>query len=316
MDLKKIFKDIFKDTFKDIKISDYLWMTFGVALFAFAWEAFMIPNNFSSGGLTGLCTVLQYATGGAIKVSASYAVINVVLITLSIFIFGSKFGIKTIFCIAVSTFFFWLFPQWDIVKSLPGHFMYIPETLLIPVIAGLLEGTGLAIVFIKGGSTGGSDIIFLSANKYLPISPGKAAMVLDTIIIMTILLLPGRVFADLIYGLLMMIASCLTIDFWVLGRQSTAKVLIFSERYAEIADYVVKVMDRGVTAIKTIGWYTKQEHQLLLLLVRRSELSEVTEKVKEIDPNAFMSVSPTSSVFGEGFDSVKPSIKLKKHKKA
>lgn len=297
------------------KVSEYAIMTFGVALYAFAWDAFMIPNNFSSGGMTGLCTVIQYATGGAVEVSTSYAVINVFLLIFSVFIFGGRFGIKTIWCIAASAFFLWLFPQWDCIKSVPGHFLYVPEMVLVPIIAGLLEGTGLAITFMCGGSTGGSDIIALSISKYWPISTGKALMMLDAVIIASILLLPGRMFADLIYGLLMMIASSLTVDLWMLGRQSSAKMLIFSERYEEIGDYIVNEMGRGLTAINTVGWYTKQEHKLLLLLIRRSEVSQVTYKVKELDPNAFVSVSQASSVFGEGFDTIRTGVHRKKHKK-
>ncbi len=296
-------------------IKEYLMLTLGVALYAFAWDAFMIPNNFSSGGMTGLCTVIQYATGGAVEVSVSYAVINVFLLIFAVFIFGGRFGIKTIYCIAASTFFLWLFPQWDFIKSIPGHFLYVPETVLVPVIAGLIEGTGLAITFMWGGSTGGSDIIALSINKYWSISTGKALMLLDAFIVASILFLPDRMFADVIYGVLMMIASSLTIDLWLVGRQSTAKMLIFSEKYAEIGDYIVNEMGRGLTAIKTIGWYTKQEHELLLLLIRRSEVSQVTSKIKELDPNAFVSVSQTNSVFGEGFDTIKTGIRRKKQKK-
>ena len=297
------------------KIWEYLALTLGTLSYCFAWDAFMIPNNLSSGGLTGLCTVLQYVTGDAIPMSISFVVINAVLLLIGFAVIGGKFGFKTIYCIVLSTIVFKYLPLVDVIKSLPGHFLYVPERFLIPVIAGIFEGLGIGIIMENGGSTGGSDIIAMILNKFWPISLAKAFLILDAIVITSILIVPGAAFSDMIYGYLMMIMFSVTIDFVQTGRRSTVQVLIFSDRYDEIADYINSEMDRGVTALQAVGWYTKSDRKVLLAICRKKELHEITNMVKSIDRNAFVSVAPASSVYGEGFEEIKTGLsKLKKSK--
>lgn len=294
---------------------DYLVMVAGCFLYCASWECFMIPNNWTGGGLTGLCTILNFASGGFIPVSLSYVVGNVLLLLLATLVLGKSFGIKTIFCIGVSTVFFQLLNGWDFLKCMPGEFLYVSEPLLIPIIGGILEAVGIGIIFLKGGSTGGYDIIILIVNKFWPVSPGRMFMYLDTFTIALILLLPGRVFSDMIFGYIFMIASALTIDFVMLGKQSSVQILVFSEKYQEIADYIINELDRGVTTLKATGWFTKSDKEVLLLITRKSEMHDVTAVVKHIDPKAFVSVTPASGVYGEGFEEIKTGLKKKFPKK-
>ena len=289
--------------------SDYLIMTLGVALYCVAWEFFMIPNGMSSGGLTGLCTILQYATNGAIDVSTSYLVSNIFLLLLGFIFIGNAFGVKTIYCILMSTLLLRLFGTMDMMFCLPGQFMYIPEKILIPVLAGVLEGTGLAMIFLVGGSTGGTDIIALFFNKYWPISTAKAFLIMDIVIITGILFLPDRTLSDTIYGYLMMIASVSSMDFVMVGRRSSLQLLVFSSKYQEIADYIINKMDRGVTVLRAQGWYTKLEKNVLLIIVGRTQIHDLKKVIKSIDKDAFVSVTATSSVYGEGFEEIKVGYK-------
>ena len=91
--------------------------------------------------------------------------------------------------------------------------------------------------------------------------------------------------------------------------------MIFSQHYEEIADYIIKKMNRGVTAIRTVGWYTQQDRRVLLVILRQKEVFEITKAVKEIDKTAFLSVSPASNVYGEGFEEIKTGIKKTKKQK-
>ena len=111
-----------------------------------------------------------------------------------------------------------------------------------------------------------------------------------------------------------MIASALTIDFVMLGRQSSVQILVFSEKYQEIADYIINELDRGVTTLKATGWFTKTDKEVLLLITRKSEMHDVTAVVKHIDPKALVSVTPASGVYGEGFEEIKTGLKRKKLK--
>lgn len=301
------------DRKKILKVfGEYLILTLGTFLYCVPWDWFVIPNDYSSGGVTGLLTLLQYATNGAIPVGTSYLVVNALLLLMAFAILGKGFGIRTIYCIAVSTLFFDILPNWESMYCVEGGLLYVPDAILIPVIAGLIEGIGLGIVLRFGGSTGGSDIFAMIVNKYWPVSPGKFYLVTDAVIIAMVLLLPGRTFADMIYGYLMMFVSSFFVDFVIVGNKSSVQVLIFSEKSDEIANCLMHELDKGVTALKAVGCYKKQEMDVLIAIVRRKGLHDITSAVKEIDKNAFVSVSPANSVYGEGFEEIKNGLKVKK----
>ncbi len=297
-------------------LKDYLVMAIGVLFVTICWEVFMIPNGMSAGGLMGLCAVIEYATGGVIIASYSYFVINVTLIVLAVLVFGIGFGFKTLFCILLQTLALKLFamPFMDWIRAVPGNFFYIPEKVVIPVLAGVLEAIGVGLTIRKGGSTGGTDIIALIVNKYWPVSLSTLFLVTDFIIITSILFLPGKAFGDMMYGYIMMASYALVIDYVVVGDRGAVQLLVFSSKHTQIADYITHKMERGVTVLKAMGWYTKQEKDVLLLLMRRNEVPEVSRLIKDLDDKAFMTVNPVGSVYGEGFEEIKAGISKKKKK--
>ena len=298
MDRKKVFG----------QIRDFFWLTLACFIFAFAWEGFMIPNGLSAGGMMGLCTVLQYATAGVIKAQYSYIVVNGLLIIIAVWAMGIGFGFKTIYSIAVSSLAMQLLGSMDFLHCLPGQFFYVRETLLIPVIAGVLEGVGIGMVIRYGGSTGGTDIVALMINKFWPVSLSKAFLIMDFFIIALILFLPGKTFADMIYGIVEIVLFSTVLDFVVAGQKSSYQLLVFSDHYQKIADHIINDLERGVTVLKAQGWYTKMDKNVLLILISKKELTNLMKEIKKTDPRAFMSVSPTSSVYGEGFEESKAGI--------
>ena len=104
------------------------------------------------------------------------------------------------------------------------------------------------------------------------------------------------------------------IDVVVGGKRSSYQLMVFSERYKEIADHIINNMDRGVTLLKAQGWYTKNDKNVLLILISQKELPALTKVIKDTDPKAFMSISPTNNVYGEGFEEIKTGVSLKKKK--
>ena len=289
-------------------IADYLILTLACFIFAFAWEGFMIPNGMSAGGMMGLCTVIQYATGGVIQAQYSYFVINALLIIVAVIAMGIGFGFKTIYCIVMSSLAMQLLESWPALASVEGNFFYVPERVLIPIIAGVLEALGIGLVLRYGGSTGGTDIIALMVNRYWPVSLSKAFMVSDLLVVTLLLLLPDKHFSDMVYGIVEIVIFSLMIDFVVGGRKESYQLLVFSSWYEAIADHIVENMDRGVTVLQATGWYTKAGKNVLLIIIGKKELPSLTKVIKEVDPKAFMSVSPTSNVYGEGFEEIKAGI--------
>ena len=257
MDFKKI----------SLTLRDYLILTVASFIFAFAWEGFMIPNGMSAGGMMGLCTIIQYATGGFLQAQYTYIGINAILIVIAVLAMGIGFGFKTIYCIVVSSFAMGLLGSIEAIHSVPGEFFFIQEKVLIPVFAGALEAVGIGLVLRYGGSTGGTDIISLM------------------------------------------------IDMVVGGKRSSYQLLVFSEKFNEIADHIINNMNRGVTVLKAQGWFTKSDKNVLLILINQKELPALTKVIKDTDPRAFMSISPTNNVYGEGFEEIKAGVDIKKKKK-
>lgn len=293
---------------------DYLILTIASFIFAAAWECFMIPNGMSAGGMMGLCTIIQYATGDLIPAQMSYIAINAVLMVIAVLAMGIGFGFKTVYCIVVSTLAMSLISGVEALHSVPGEFLYIEERVLVPIFAGVLEAVGIGLILRFGGSTGGSDIVALMINKYWPVSLSTTFLIMDLFICAALLLLPSKNFSDMCYGLEMVVVFSFMVDVVVGGKKSSYQLFVFSDKYKEIADHIIYNMGRGVTVLQAQGWYTKKAKEVLMILISQKELPSLNKTIKEIDPRAFMSISATNNVYGEGFEEMKTGVKLKKKK--
>jgi len=119
----------------------------------------------------------------------------------------------------------------------------------------------------------------------------------------------------MIYAYVMMLGFSFGVDYVLLGNKSSIQILIFSSKYQEIADHMINNVQRGVTALESVGWYSQMESKVLLVIARKNQMNEIVNEVKNIDKKAFISVSTTMSVYGEGFEEVKTGLKLKKKNK-
>lgn len=289
-------------------IWDYILITIGSIIFCLAWTSFLIPNGLASGGLTGFCTIVQYGTG--IPVGWTYPILNGLLLVLAFFSLGKSFGFKTVYVIIFTSILFEVLPKFPQLQVLN-----IPDKLLVALVGAAMESVGIGIVLLKGGSTGGTDIVAMIINKYWPISPGKVYLYSDIFIIALLLLVPGRGVVDMIYAYVVMITFSFGVDFVLLGNKSSVQILVFSAKYKEIADHIINDIHRGVTALQSVGWYSQKESKVLLIVARKQQMNEVVGAIKEIDRNAFISISTANSVYGEGLEELKTGIDIKKLKK-
>lgn len=285
---------------------DYFLMTVGSVIFCMAWTSFVIPNGLASGGLTGMCTIIQYATGGAIPIGLSYPVLNVGLLLLGFMTLGKGFGVKTIYVIALTSLLFEVLPMF------PQLNVMMEEKLMVALVGAAMESVGLGLVLLRGGSSGGTDIVAMMINKYWPVSPGRVYLVTDLVIIACLLFVPGKGLVDMIYAYVMMLGFSFGVDYFLLGNKSTVQILVFSTKYHEIADHIIYDARRGVTALQSVGWYSQKESKVLLIVARKYQMNELVNEIKSIDKKAFVSVSTAMSVFGEGFEEVKSGLKIKK----
>lgn len=287
-----------------ITLKEYIIITFGLALYCFSWTSFLIPKGIVGGAIPGFATLINYATNGLIPVSATYLATNVVLITIGFLILGRGFGFKTIYCILLNTVLLQVLP--DIIPWVST----IEEKFLNALIGGFIGAIGIVLIFNQGGSTGGTDIIALVLSKFREISPGRVYLFCDLVIVGSVLFLPGKTLSDVIYGYLQVISFSYGVDLLLTGTKQSVQVMIFSEKFREIADALVHQLKRGVTAFEGIGWYTQETHKVLIVIARKHQLNDVNKIVKGIDRSAFMSVTPTMSVYGRGFDELKGPEKI------
>ncbi|MBR4774565.1 MAG: YitT family protein [Bacteroidales bacterium] len=297
-------------------VYDYTVITIGVIIFVMAWTSFLLPNNLIDGGLTGVSALLTMVTG--IPVDIWYFGINTLLLVLAWIILGHGFGIRTIYAIVLSTILFRVLgtSEWAVcLQSIPCQPLYLDQPILVPIIGGLLEAIGLGIIMLHGGSTGGTDILALIVNKFWPVTVGRFYLFADFLVISLLILVPGHVFSDVIYGYITMGVCATVLDMIMLGKESSVQVLVFSNEYAKIGQFINSGMGRGVTALNAIGWYTQEDRKVLMVMIRKTELQVLVRAVKEIDPKAFVTVVPANNVYGEGFGEMKTGLPSKKKKK-
>ena len=287
---------------------DYFLMTVGSLILCMAWTSIIIPTGLASGGLTGLCTIIQYATNGAIPIGWTYPIINIGLLIVGFLTLGRAFGIKTIYVIILTSILFEVLPKFPVLECHD----FVNDKLIGALVGAALESVGLGLVLLRGGSSGGTDIVAMMINKYWPVSPGRVYLFTDIFIIASMLFVPDKGIIDVVYAYVIMLGFSFGIDFVLLGNKSSVQILVFSSKYEAIADHMIHVVHRGVTAIQSVGWYSQKESKVLLIVSRKHQMNDVIREVKSIDPKAFISVSTAMSVFGEGFEEVKTGMKLKK----
>ena len=295
---------------------DYFLISLGTLIFCLAWTSFIQPNGLTSGGLTGLCTIVQYGTNGAIPIGWTYPIINGGLLILGFLCLGKSFGFKTIYVIVLSSALFSVLPNFNgEVWSLDLR-VHMDNKLMVALVGAFMESVGIGMVLLRGGSTGGTDIVAMIINKYWPISPGKVYLYSDIFIIASLLLVPGSGVEDLIYAYVLMGGFSFGVDYVLLGNKSSVQILVFSSKYKEIADHIINDVQRGVTALQSVGWYSQKESKVLLIVARKQQMHEIVQEVKNIDKSAFISISSANSVYGEGFEEIKTGLKITKKKSA
>ena len=295
---------------------DYFLISLGTLVFCVAWTSFIQPNGLTSGGLTGLCTIIQYATNGAVSIGWTYPIINGALLVIGFLILGKSFGFKTIYVIALSSILFSILPNFNGEVWPLDLEVHMDNKLMVALVGAFMESVGIGVVLLRGGSTGGTDIVAMIINKYWPISPGKVYLYSDIFIIASLLLVPGKGVEDLIYAYVLMVAFSFGVDYVLLGNKSSVQILVFSSKYKEIADHIIYDIQRGVTALQSVGWYSQKESKVLLIVARKQQIHEIVQGVKEIDKHAFISISSANSVYGEGFEEIKTGLKITKKKQA
>ena len=292
---------------------EYLLITIGIVIYTLGWAIFLTPNNLIGGGVSGISAIIRYATG--FKMGYSYFIINTILLIASVIIIGPAFGAKTIYAIILASACLNLF-QGIIPETIIQDFALSNGKLMCSIIGGSMAGIGIGMSISQGGSTGGTDIIAMIITKFRNISPGRIILTIDVFIIAASLLFPsygvdGQLipfdskFSIAVYGLIIVTVNGYVVDLYLAGSKQSVQLFILSRHYEEIADMITKEFHRGVTVLDGKGWYTKQPASVLMVITRRTDTNLLLKSIKRVDPDAFLSISSVSGVYGQGFDTIK-----------
>lgn len=294
---------------------DYSIITFGLLLYAIGFDCFLLPYEIVTGGVAGAGALIFYATGFW-KVQYTFFLANAVLLIAAIKVLGWKFCVKTIYATFMLTFLLGAVEATlhAVYVSNPTLFSSFNEHVQLPhltddafmstIFGAGICGIGIGLVFGRGGSTGGTDIIASIINKYKNLSLGTVMMLCDVLIITTSLFLPGRNLVQLLYGYTSLLVVNLTLDFVYNRSRQSVQFFIISRKYEEIAT-AINIYHRGVTVIDARGWYTKKPSKVLLVMAKKRESSNIFAIIQAIDPQAFVTQTLAAGVFGDGFDAMR-----------
>ena len=282
----------------------------------------ILPHNIVSGGLTGVCAIIYYATsglfpetfamyGGSIPVWLTSLTFNLILLCIAYFTVDWRFCLRTLFGILTLAMWYRVIP----IRETP----LIDDPVSACIVGGLAFGVALGIVMTNNGSSGGTDIVAKVVHHYKDITLGGVMIICDLIIIASSYMLPvpDNYMADgltpqdiadfktrrILYGLCMTVSYTLSVDTIMNHLRRSVQFFIYSQnKYAEIATAINTTVNRGVTVLDGKGWYSQQPMHVVTVLVRRHEAAQVLRLVRTIDPTAFVSQANVSGVFGKGFD--------------
>jgi uncharacterized membrane-anchored protein YitT (DUF2179 family) len=302
-------------------IREYIIIAIGLLINTLAWNLFLFPHEVAGGGATGIAAIVMYATkgllpeevqaffvmlgmesvGGGVPITITFFAINAILLIASIKTLGFQFSIRSIFGVLCLTIWLWI-PFRDLYEQYTGTPFPIFEPFMSSILAGLTLGIGMGLAFTHNGSSGGTDIIAKIINKYRTITLGRALLFTDVAIICSSGFLPGAGIDRIIYGLIVLVVTSITLDMYINGVRQSVQFFIFSKKYAEIADTITKNAHRGVTVLNGRGWYSKEPTKVITVIARRNESTQIFKLIKEIDPDAFISQSAAIGVYGKGFE--------------
>lgn len=283
------------------KMSAWLWdalfFTLGSIIYALSVNVFTAPNNIAPGGMTGIATIFNYLWG--LPIGLTILVCNLPLFLWGWKAMGFSFLAKTVVATVVSSV--------AIDLTAPYLPVYQGDMLLTTVFGGVLAGVGLSLIFVRGGTTGGTDLAAGLLGRFVPhISFGKMLLLMDLLVVAGSALV-YRSLESPLYAIIVIYITTRVIDTALYGSDAgTGKMMfILSEKSGEIAAEIMKKLDHGVTKIPYEGGYSGRQGQMLLCAVRRHEVYHVFDIVHSLDPKAFLMVGDAGEIRGEGFAHIK-----------
>lgn len=285
-------------------LRDTIAITLGLAIYALGWAAFMLPYHITTGGMTGLFAILYYLT--KFPVSAAVLIGNGLLLLVAFKPLGWKFVCKTAYAAVCLSFF--LEAGRQIMAGDDGQLIQVlgpGQDSMACVLGAILNGIGVGIAFVSGGSTGGWDIIAALVGKRYNISLGRVLLYLDFVVIASC----WPIFHDVrmvVFGYVSLAIYTYVVDLLINSTRQDVQFIIFTRKHREICDRIISETVHSATVLDGEGYYTHEDVKVVFVIAHKRESVTVLRMIREIDPAAFVSQSRAEGVYGNGFNIIKP----------
>ena len=270
-------------------LTSILMVTIGSFIFSFTINAVVIPNQFGSGGVTGITLLLYYILG--INPGTSNLVINIVLLLIGYQFLERRTMFYTIYAVILMSVFL------DITR---GMYQFIPHNSLLAAIGGgVVGGAALGLVMLGNGTTAGTDIIAMMLKKYLGWNVSVSLLLLDIFVVS-----PLSIISDLekvVITLIYLFTASRMINLVLEGFNSKKSFMIISKKYEEIGSQIQEKIGRGTTILDGHGFYSREERKVLFVAVNRLQVMTLQRIIHDVDPKAFIIITEVTHVIGEGF---------------
>ena len=292
----------------------------GNAILAFGTAIFLVNLNIIAGGLSGVGIIVQHFIGdisifGGTVVDIVVFVASWILWIIGFFAISKEFAFKTLISTIVYPLFLALFLRINAFTTLANMVSYygiegeITESTIIPIgnlllcglFGGVFTGTGVALTFIGGGSTGGVDVLIALTAKYTPIKESIASFAIDSTIILLGMILIPKNFVPALCGIISAFITALMIEIIYIGNMTSYQVDIISDKWQEISKFAQDELERGATIINAEGGYQGAERIILRIVFDKRQYQKLRTYISEVDPKAFVTFTRTNAVYGEGF---------------
>ena len=277
------------------RLTKYLAIVFGSAVYAIGFQFFMYPNSIVSGGIVGIAMLINHFT--RFPVGVMTIIFNIPLFIVAWRHFGLDFLVGSLVGMAVSSAFVDIFAVTGIVLT---H-----DAMLASIIGGVIKGAGLGAVYYVGATTGGMDIVAKMIRMKFPhLNFGTIILVLDAVIIAAYAVILGK-YESAMYSVIAMLVVSKVIDLALYGIDNSLICYIISENSEElIRDIISGHIRRGVTVLEGQGAYSHNTKHVIMCVIKRTQIAELRRIVKNVDERAFFVVSDAKNVFGNGFENI------------
>ena len=282
---------------------DFLAINLGLAIYALGWAAFLLPYHITTGGLTGMFAILYYVTG--FPISGAIMIANAILLLIAFKPLGWRFVLKSAYAVVALSSFLSLGQR--MMTADDGSFIQLlgpGQDSMACVLGAIMNGIGIATVFLRGGSTGGWDIIAAIVNKYRNVSFGRMLLYLDFVVIGSC----WPIFHDyrmVVFGYVTLAIYTFVLDMLVNSSRQDTQFIIFTQKGEEICWRIVHETSHSVTRLNGEGFYSHQAMEVLITIVHKREQVQILRLIHEVDPAAFVSQSRAEGVYGNGFNMIR-----------